>query len=341
VKAGQVIGLADTTGASVGSHLHLTLKRDGATERGETDYPKDILDPTPFLMWPEFVTTRSLQSYPWSAGRCLIGAHGRVGGPLEEADIEAIKEARLEAVKLDQTETTETVKRLMEINPGMFLAVRLTSDFSKAPISAKSFIAKVEPEMGRFYGLGIRYFEVHTNPNLQSDGWERSWGGGKEFSRWFGEVVGQLQAVFPDARFGFPGLSHGERVSGWREDGERFLLDAEDAVVQADWVGVNCYWTDFTGMKSIQGGRIYEAYRLRYPNKLLFVTEFCNPSAQVGQTIKGQQYLDFYRMLRDTPGIGAVFSYALSAVDGHDSIVWRSKNGDQSHISSIISDRNF
>jgi len=154
-------------------------------------------------------------------------------------------------------------------------------------------------------------------------------------------VVGQLKAVFPAACFGFPGLSHGESVSGWREDGERFLLDAEDAVVEADWVGVNCYWTDYTGMKSVWGGKLYETYRLRYPNKLLFITEFCNPSAQVGQMIKGQQYLDFYRMLRDTPGIGAVFSYALSAVEGHDSIVWRSKNGDQCRISSIISDRNF
>ncbi|HEY47251.1 MAG TPA: M23 family metallopeptidase [Anaerolineae bacterium] len=341
VQAGQVIGLADSTGASVGSHLHLTLKRDGATDREETDFPKDILDPTPFLVWPEFVTAKSIEAYPWSAGRCLIGAHGRVGGPLEEDDIEAIKEARLEAVKLDQTETTETVKRLLEINPGMFLAVRMTSDFSSAPISAKSFVAEVEPEMGRFYGLGIRYFEIHTNPNLQSEGWERSWSGGKEFSRWFRDVVGQLKAVFPAACFGFPGLSHGESVSGWREDGERFLLDAEDAVVEADWVGVNCYWTDFTGMKSVWGGKLYETYRLRYPNKLLFITEFCNPSAQVGQMIKGQQYLDFYRMLRDTPGIGAVFSYALSAVEGHDSIVWRSKNGDQCRISSIISDRNF
>ena len=69
MQAGQVIGLADSTGASVGSHLHLTLKRDGATDRGETDYPKDILDPTPFLLWPEFATSKSLESYPWSAGK--------------------------------------------------------------------------------------------------------------------------------------------------------------------------------------------------------------------------------------------------------------------------------
>lgn len=59
VTAGQLIGIADNTGNSRGDHLHLTLKRKGATKRGETGfvmgngthvtYPSDILDPTPFL----------------------------------------------------------------------------------------------------------------------------------------------------------------------------------------------------------------------------------------------------------------------------------------------------
>jgi predicted flap endonuclease-1-like 5' DNA nuclease len=49
VKAGQLIGLADNTGHSAGSHLHLTLKKQGATEAGATTYPHDIIDPTPFL----------------------------------------------------------------------------------------------------------------------------------------------------------------------------------------------------------------------------------------------------------------------------------------------------
>ncbi|KPK89430.1 MAG: hypothetical protein AMJ88_17610, partial [Anaerolineae bacterium SM23_ 63] len=91
----------------------------------------------------------------------------------------------------------------------------------------------------------------------------------------------------------------------------------------------------------IHGGRLYETYRLRYPDKLLFITEFCNPSSQVGQAIKGQQYLDFYRTLRDTSGICAVFAYALSAVSGHDAIIWRDKSGDQNRIPSIIGDRIF
>ncbi len=49
VKAGDKIGLADNTGNSFGSHLHLTLKRDGAQTPG---YSAGIVDP-----WPYFQAT--------------------------------------------------------------------------------------------------------------------------------------------------------------------------------------------------------------------------------------------------------------------------------------------
>lgn len=49
VTAGQQIGTADNTGNSFGDHLHLTLKKAGATASGETAQPYDIIDPTPYL----------------------------------------------------------------------------------------------------------------------------------------------------------------------------------------------------------------------------------------------------------------------------------------------------
>lgn len=59
VAAGQWIASADNTGNSRGDHLHLTLKKRGATLNGETKftifdgslatYPRDLIDPTPFL----------------------------------------------------------------------------------------------------------------------------------------------------------------------------------------------------------------------------------------------------------------------------------------------------
>jgi predicted flap endonuclease-1-like 5' DNA nuclease len=50
VKAGQLIALAGNTGNSLSAHLHLSLKRQGATRNGETGYPHDLVDPEPYLL---------------------------------------------------------------------------------------------------------------------------------------------------------------------------------------------------------------------------------------------------------------------------------------------------
>ncbi len=52
VKAGDQLGLADNTGNSFGSHLHLTLKRQNSsyTDNTGTKWPFNIFDPTPFLL---------------------------------------------------------------------------------------------------------------------------------------------------------------------------------------------------------------------------------------------------------------------------------------------------
>jgi predicted flap endonuclease-1-like 5' DNA nuclease len=49
IKAKQLIGLADNSGNSDGSHLHFSLKLQGATAVGATNYPHDLIDPTPLL----------------------------------------------------------------------------------------------------------------------------------------------------------------------------------------------------------------------------------------------------------------------------------------------------
>ena len=54
VKAGELIGKADNTGNSFGSHLHMTLKLQGAHTPG---YPEGIIDPMPYLRTGQSVTT--------------------------------------------------------------------------------------------------------------------------------------------------------------------------------------------------------------------------------------------------------------------------------------------
>lgn len=50
VKAKQLIGLAGSTGYTGEAHLHLGLKKRGATVNGETQYPYDLIDPEPYLV---------------------------------------------------------------------------------------------------------------------------------------------------------------------------------------------------------------------------------------------------------------------------------------------------
>jgi len=49
VQAGQLIGLSGNTGNSFGAHLHLTIKKANATQAHETNFPYDIIDPTPYV----------------------------------------------------------------------------------------------------------------------------------------------------------------------------------------------------------------------------------------------------------------------------------------------------
>ncbi|MGD8814715.1 MAG: M23 family metallopeptidase, partial [Anaerolineales bacterium] len=322
VSAGDIIGLADTTGASCKNHLHLTMQKDGATERGETDYPNDEIDPTPYLVWPDSADAKSVKSFVRDGEQCLIGVHGRIDGPLVEEDFNVIEKAKLEAVKISLRESKENIERLRSIHPGMLLVARIHDGGSNGDWRAASFLSRIEIDVGRLYRLGVKEYELHANPNLFAGGWGRGWQDGKAFGEWFLTVITRLKELYPEARFGFPGLSPGGMLIGHRMGAIEFLDGAESAAMEADWIGVNCHWTDTESMMSIQGGRAYEDYRLRFPRKLLMVTDFRNIAVDISDSQKADEYLDFYAMIRRGAGIRAAFSYALSASDGHDSVVW-------------------
>lgn len=63
VKAGDRLGLADSTGNAFGSHLHLTLKLDGAQTPG---YPAGIIDPWPYFQGVTLPTTSTPTTMPSS-----------------------------------------------------------------------------------------------------------------------------------------------------------------------------------------------------------------------------------------------------------------------------------
>jgi hypothetical protein len=339
VAEGQVIGKADSTGASAGAHLHLTLKHDGATARGETDYPKDIIDPTPFMVWPENRVRKSAKSTAWTPERCLLGACGRVGGKLGEEDLACIQSARLEAMLLPMEEDDRVIARLRAIHPAMLVVVTLSQDFSGTPVTPDGFAQAVRPHLERWAAAGVVHFQLHTNPNLLRQGWRRTWQSGLEFAGWFSEALAALGAIVPAGSFGFPGLAPGDAVSGQRADSKDFLLAAENAVQVADWLGVNCFWADPAGALGSQGVGWIEEYRRLFPDKTLLVTEFGNASRSVDAVEKARQYLDFHGAAARIQNVGATFGYALSSADGNPGLAWREEGANTSRLADRLGQR--
>lgn len=339
VKAGDLIGLADSTGNSTGSHLHLTLKKQGATAAGLTNFPNDIIDPTPFLQDAGSVILTL--DFGWPFGKCLVGVNGRADGPLTEADYPPLALARVEAVKLLSSARPENVDRVKQINNNMFVMVRLFADFRNRRVRSDEFAAWVEGDMAQFYQRGVRYYEVHNEPNLQIEGWKFSWQDGKEFGRWFQDVANRLKAKFPEAKFGYPGLSPGASISGQRVDSWAFLGQGDEAARSADFMCCHCYWVSDADQVAATGGLVYEEYRRRYPSKLLFITEFSNPTDNTDSRTKGNQYVNYYKSLRNLTGLGAAFSFVLSGSSGFPNEVWRLENGTLTEIPGIVGARNF
>lgn len=339
VRAGDVIGLADSTGNTTGGHLHLTLKKKGATASGLTPYPGDILDPTPYLVEPVRKTRLAAQSEDWPYDKVLFGLHARIGGPMEDADWQIIRSARADALKVTSSTATEVVDVARQIAPDVFVLVHLLSPFGRQPVQPREFVRRVRPDLDRFYGAGVCYFEIHHEPNLTIQGNGVSWRNGAEFGDWFLEVVGLLRGDFPEARFGWPGLSVGEAISGMRVDYRAFLSDAARAVSLADFIAVHCHWEDDAGLLAADGGLAYRLYLDEWPDKTVLITEFSNPSPQVDPQIKGGQYLTYLEHLQAESGVGGAFAFVVSAAAGYSYEVWRTEDGQVTPIMTAIATR--
>src|SRR5207247_4425242 len=94
-------------------------------------------------------------------------------------------------------------------------------------------------------------------------------------------VKTQLSQTFAGSKWGWPGLSPGDDMTGVRKNEARFLAEAGSAPASADWIGVHAYWfgSDNTGVQAAIDS--VAAYAARFPNHNLYVTEFANTDTHV------------------------------------------------------------
>jgi murein DD-endopeptidase MepM/ murein hydrolase activator NlpD len=289
VQAGQLIGRADSTGNSSASHLHLSLKRDGATARQETTYPKDILDPTPFLVWPASAAgkAKALPRQAVPLGLNLVRAAG-----LGPDDVALAVRSKTQAVMVSARESQETIEGLRSAVPGLRLLARLGEDLAPEAQRPTRFVADVAADVNRLQSLGIRDFELGAYPNEHRAGFGWLWKDGAAFGEWLSETGLCLREVFPEIRLGYPCLAPGEDVVGRQEGAARFLRQSEGGAEDMDWIGVAC---------ALGGGNdVLQLCLAAFPEKPILVTELTAEGTASGPEAQAIRLSDF--MARLEPG---------------------------------------
>ncbi len=249
-------------------------------------------------------------------GKCLSGLGMGNPQPLTLGQLRLVAQSKIEAFKMlalpHPDDNTRLIQRLRDIASIKFIAARLffaVDASSKFRFSPQMFVDTVFSGANAAYQSGVRYFEVHNEPNLESEGMGWNWTSGADFGAWLTQAIAILRQRLPEGKFGFPGLSPQPNVPA-------FLDGATPAIHRCDWIGIHCYWQSSDQgqfpMTGVEAGMYWRGFRDRFPRKLLMITEFSNNSARVDPVEKGRQYARYYQLLRHEPNLGAAFAFALS-----------------------------
>lgn len=188
----------------------------------------------------------------------------------------------------------------------LFFSVNYGSRFSPA-----EFVAFCANGLAAAYAAGVRYFEIHNEPNYPGEGQGFNWSGGAEFAQWLIGVLAILKPLYPEAQWGYPGLTSQPDTGSALQ----FFADSRAAVNACDWVGAHSYfWNDGStgyGMTSPDGGLWWKRLR-NITTKPLLITEFsCNTPA-VDYATKGTWYRRYFELLKAEPQLLGAVCFALA-----------------------------
>jgi hypothetical protein len=286
VKTADQIALAGPTGQTGGGHIHLTLKHDGASAAGQTHFPEDIVDPTPFLSPPP---TQDTAHYSWPLARCLLGATAPSGARWADANLISVKQNGMEAVKISQETTQSQIAMLKQINPAFFIMGQLRLPSDGKPVAPSDWFARLRPAFKEQVDAGIGYFEIGQMPNVFAHGAYSNWATGAEFGNWWLDAVNLLKAEAPQTKFGIPAPAAGPSIIGERIDAQAFLESADEMMLSADWIGVT----------EIGPEPYYPTIRRYYPLQVLFITQLVQSN---------RDFQSLFKDIGNVAGVGAIFS---------------------------------
>jgi murein DD-endopeptidase MepM/ murein hydrolase activator NlpD len=294
VDAETVVGIGGKTGTSA-IHLHFMVQKIPGGLSGY--YTPDVVDPEPLTI-PNIVPTLPV-TYGVGMGNRAV---------LTTRELDALKVSKvtgfLALTMPSVEESKKIVDQIRSVNTNIFITGRLffsADTQNKTLFNPQDFVAYCKNGLDGLYAQGVRYFQIHNEPNLEQEGMGWNWKNGAEFGTWLSGVLNIVRPLYPEAKWGYPGLSP-------QPNTEQFWADSKAAMEQCDWVGVHAYWqyrgTTGWGMESLDGG--YHWKRLA-TSKPLILTEFSNNSGTIVSSVKGKEYYDYYRLI-NIPA----FSFALS-----------------------------
>lgn len=263
--------------------------------------------------WLKQVSASTLQP----VGRPHVGAGTADPGTwaIGSRELDAIRTGRFTCIKVMCPGTDgNTLAKLRSVDPNLFIVARLFGNGDELATGAR-FAEHVRPHVRLLYASGVRYFECHNEPNLPGEGMGRYWQDGKQFAQWLLSLRSALRPEFPDAKFGFPGLSPAPNY-------QSFIDAARDATFAADWLACHVYWATPSGV----GGAVQAAtqFAMKFAPRHVMVTEFSR-QAGMDKDNKAQEYLQFVNA--DWPAnMIALIGFVLSASSGWESETWVGSN---------------
>jgi hypothetical protein len=182
----------------------------------------------------------------------------------------------------------------------------------------------------------VTKFEIHNEPNhVQGiEGWGATDKDARDFSVWYMHVLNTLRPSFPWARFGFPGLA-----LNWPHRDLEWLSICQEAVRASDWLGCHCYW-QYGNMLDPEWGLRFQAYRLRFPDKRLEITEFGDSTPGLSPETMAREYVQYYEALQPYSYLGSASAFIASSPDPQWApFCWMTERGEMRPVVAAVGAR--
>lgn len=321
VSAGQILGTADNTGYSFGSHLHFARKRAGEiyVDPAGNAWPYDLWDPSPLLapLAPHLFDDPPPPPPP-PTGKALFGLHMSADpGDLRAPDYDMARDSRPEVIKVLSAHGGPSIARLSTEHPQAIFIIRAFLKMEGRDISPEQFLTDTLSDTTRAINhlpSGNEYIvELHNEPNLVQEGLGTSWANGAEFNNWLMQVLDLYQDALPDTEFMYPGLSPGPTGGGRQYHGE-FLQQSAEVLARFTHLGVHAYWASEQGTAYPMSTALahIDSHIITYPDKAIWSTESCNNRPETAEK-KAEQYILFWNELLKRPTVHGVTYYVTSA----------------------------